>query len=246
MSKNLIIRLLDSENGKCENVKIKMYFGLPLFLCTDYYRLDYIETIFCYIVNCSFSHFLTPYLLLAIFMPFDSCKMNINRQFYDKEGYMRSFDPEIVIEMKEALNFYNTFGFVVLSNIFNNKECEATKNAMWKIVEKDCPLLKGSDSSTWKEYTSSGKYGLSMKGPCFHPNLLRNRCKSKLLKAVSKLINLDQYQDNSNTNDDDDDDDDRVMVGHDRFTIYRPTLMDSSFTTGAANIHLDMNPWCSY
>ena len=158
-------------------------------------------------------------------------------QFYDKEGFIRSFDPEILIEMEEALNFYNTYGFVVLSNIFNDTECEFTKNSMWKIVEEDCPLLKGNDSSTWKEYTSSGKYGLSMKGPCFHPNLVRNRCKPKLLKAISKLFNLNQYYD---------DDDDRIMVGHDRFTIYRPTLMDSSFTTGAENIHLDMNPWWWY
>jgi hypothetical protein len=33
------------------------------------------------------------------------------------------------------------------------------------------------------------------------------------------------------------------MVSHDRFTIYRATENDKSFTTGDRNVHLDISPW---
>lgn len=40
-----------------------------------------------------------------------------------------------------------------------------------------------------------------------------------------------------------------IIVSQDRFTIYRATISDDPnidaqiFTTGAANLHLDLNPW---
>lgn len=101
---------------------------------------------------------------------------------------------------------------------------------MWKIIEESTPGFNRNDPSTWSLYHSTGKYGLSMRGPCFHPILVKNRYNPNLVKVLRLLVE---------SND--------MMVSHDRYTIYRATGSDipngEQFRTGSKNVHLDLNPW---
>jgi hypothetical protein len=169
--------------------------------------------------------------------------------FMDDEGYVISF----TIDDKDAEKFYKKYGFIVYRNVFTSDECNNTRNAMWNIVEKSNPGLIGKDPLTWSKYQSTGKYGLSSRGPTFDKNLVQNRQNINLCKCMSNVMNIPI---------------DDVMVSHDRFTIYRATQLTNeqygvttdtdtdtntnddnntcigkNFLTGKANIHLDMNPW---
>ena len=118
---------------------------------------------------------------------------------------------------------------------------------MWGLVEKVQPGLHRDDPKTWKKYQFSGKYGLGYRGPTFDPTR-QKQAKREVEKHVLVLeIPIED-----------------VMVGHDRFTIYRATeLSDESYTgksedevesggsgqsrqiifDWAQNVHLDLNPW---
>lgn len=114
---------------------------------------------------------------------------------------------------------------------------------MWEVVEGLNPGLSRDDPTTWTALKASGSYGLSMRGPSFHPQMIRNRCNPKLISTLRQLVGED------------------ILVSQDRFTIYRNTLCTSEassfttgdrlkdgdsivkFTAGPKNIHLDLNPW---
>lgn len=101
---------------------------------------------------------------------------------------------------------------------------------MWKIIEDSTPGFDRNDPSTWSTYHSTGNYGLSMRGPCFHPILVKNRYNPNLIRVLRTLVESDD-----------------MMVSHDRYTIYRATGSDipdgDKFRTGSKNVHLDLNPW---
>lgn len=77
--------------------------------------------------------------------------------------------------MEELMAFYNEYGFVVCHGIFDEVECEAARDAMWSILEEANPGMKRDDRSTWESLKSKGRYGLSTRGPSFHPTLVQNR-----------------------------------------------------------------------
>ena len=152
-------------------------------------------------------------------------------------------------EDDEALSFFREHGFAVFAEVFNAEQCEESVDAMWRHAEEAQEGLHRDDPTTWKKYQSSGKYGLACRGPTFDPTLVDNRQNEKLAAALALVLEI-PIED--------------VMVGHDRFTIYRATeLSDESyeaegegevkaeevgkvgktFLTGRKNIHLDMNPW---
>lgn len=88
---------------------------------------------------------------------------------------------------------------------------------MWEIVEGLNPGLCRDDPSTWTALKASGSYGLSTRGPSFHPQMIQNRCNPQLLASLRRLVGED------------------ILVSQDRFTIYRNTLCTPeaiSFTTG--------------
>jgi hypothetical protein len=82
-----------------------------------------------------------------------------------------------------------------------------------------------------------GKYGLSMRGPSFHPQLVQNRQHPVLVQLLALLTEArDDMKD--------------VIVSHDRFAIYRATVTNAAgesqqpaFVTGDKNLHLDLPPW---
>jgi hypothetical protein len=112
---------------------------------------------------------------------------------------------------------------VVFRNIYSLEECEKTRTTMWNIVEDKNPGFDHSQPSTWGQYASAGKYGLSMRGPCFHPDIVKNRQHPKLMTALERIIESDD-----------------VMVSHDRFTVYRatgPEIPDGEkYRTGPRNV----------
>ncbi len=77
--------------------------------------------------------------------------------------------------LDDAKVFYDNYGFVVFRNVFTAEECERTRSAMWSIIEEGNPGVNGSDPSTWAQFKSAGKYGLSTRGPCFHSDIVKNR-----------------------------------------------------------------------
>jgi hypothetical protein len=99
---------------------------------------------------------------------------------------------------------------------------------MWHVIRGLNPGFDEEDVRTWSQLRSAGAYGLSMRGPCFHPTLVQNRCNAKLMTVFRTLVGED------------------AMVSQDRFTIYRSTLVSpdaAQYRTGEKNVHLDLNPW---
>ena len=179
--------------------------------------------------------------------------------FLDAEDplYVRSFAVDGSAEEAErALAFYREQGFVVFREVYSVKECEATCDSMWSYAERSNPGFSRSDPATWDKYQASGKYGLSLRGPSFDPVLVNNRQSEKLAAGLALVLGIPVED---------------VMVGHDRFTIYRATELEDAeylgedgrggeeeekrthalgeekigkkYLTGRKNVHLDLNPW---
>lgn len=89
--------------------------------------------------------------------------------------YTKCFDPTDSSQLDQALSFFQAFGFVVFKDIFTATECAETRQAMWSILEEGNPNFDHSIQSTWVNLKSKGSYGLSMRGPSFHPVLVGNR-----------------------------------------------------------------------
>lgn len=89
--------------------------------------------------------------------------------------YVKAFECRDAGGLDLAVQFFNHFGFVVISSVFSAEECAATRNAMWEILEAANPEFRHYDYSTWDKLKAKGSYGLSMRGPSFHPTLVNNR-----------------------------------------------------------------------
>lgn len=124
--------------------------------------------------------------------------------------------------------FFHEYGFVVVRDMFSKDECATTRDAMWSVVETSNKGFDRDDVHTWSALKTSGSYGLSSKGPCFHPALVRNRTNRALIAVLESLIG------------------EEVLLSQDRFTIYRGTKTSpeaAAYATGPKNLHLDLNPW---
>ncbi len=93
----------------------------------------------------------------------------------DDNRFAKSFDCVDSASTAAAVEFFNEYGFVVLRSVFDASECEKTREAMWNILESSNPEFKHGDQTTWGTMKSKGNYGLSTRGPCFHPLLVNNR-----------------------------------------------------------------------
>lgn len=76
----------------------------------------------------------------------------------------------------------------VIHNVFDDETCAKTVHGMWEVCEGLNPGLHRDDISTWNALKASGKYGLSSRGPCFHPQLVRNRQNPILIGVLELLI----------------------------------------------------------
>lgn len=89
--------------------------------------------------------------------------------------YVKSFQCTDAADLAQAVQFFNEYGFVVVASVFSSNECAATRKAMWDILEAANPEFRHDNYSTWDRLKSKGSYGLSMRGPSFHPTLVNNR-----------------------------------------------------------------------
>lgn len=135
--------------------------------------------------------------------------------------WVLSFDASAIeqgceSECHDARMFFDEWGFVVFRNALSEAQCVQTQEAMWKVVENaSAGTVSRSDPKSWSAYRSAGKYGLSLRGPCFAEALLANRCRPSVTSCLALLVlGVPSPQADAG-----------VLVGHDRFTIYRPTLV---------------------
>jgi hypothetical protein len=64
-------------------------------------------------------------------------------------------------EKESMLNFFNTYGFIVIGGIFDQGECAATRLAMWQMIELANPGFSRFDIATfcvWKAGGSNIQY----------------------------------------------------------------------------------------
>lgn len=160
----------------------------------------------------------------------------------DADGYVLSFDArsEDEVTLHSLTEFFDTFGFVVVRDVFDIHECEATRSVMWDILEQgskakeDSATFRRDNPRTWHLLKAAGRYGLSTRGPCFQPILVQNRQNIYLARILARILDTEASD---------------VMVSHDRFTLYRSTRFDDAsidgakFSNGKRNVHLDLNPW---
>ena len=93
----------------------------------------------------------------------------------EDSSFTKCFDCNVSEECEQALEFFRLYGFVVFRNVFTAEECTKTRDAMWNILEESNPGFKHDDQGTWDNLKAKGSYGLSMRGPSFHPILVNNR-----------------------------------------------------------------------
>lgn len=153
---------------------------------------------------------------------------HINLQFIelprdpDDYRFIKSFDVD---ESMEILEFFQEYGFVVIKNALTSNECCSTISEMFEHVKKSCPSFDPNDKNTWSEWKSES-FGMSGKEPIFTPQILSNRQNQNIYKAFNTILGTD-----------------KILCNHDRWAIYRPTLVCGEKFKTPDNIHLDLNPW---
>jgi ectoine hydroxylase-related dioxygenase (phytanoyl-CoA dioxygenase family) len=182
--------------------------------------------------------------------------------------YVFSFgcSSEETLREKEIYEFFDEYGFVVIRDVFGEQQCQKTRHAMWEILEENNPGVNRNDPLTWNNMKGKGRYGLSIRGPSFHPTLIENRyfessatlfrllnlfysflfLAFRSLQTIKRqnpvlakvLTSLTESRHLQN-----------LLVSQDRFTVYRatryldPSVPGDLFSTGDRNLHLDCNPW---
>lgn len=57
---------------------------------------------------------------------------------HDDDRYVLSFDvSKSDCEMADAANFFDAFGFVVIKGVFDDHDCELTRDTMWSVIERN-------------------------------------------------------------------------------------------------------------
>lgn len=153
---------------------------------------------------------------------------------YDKEGFSVSFPvPTDEVGASEVRKFFQEFGFAIFRDVIDAEECVKTQDEIWSYLESNTAGFERFVPETYC-HLSSQTYGLAPEPAIFTPQIVKNRCCVKVLRAFRTLIQ-----------------DDDILVSHDRWCVYRPTR-DILFKNGVRsmpqwktreNLHLDLNPW---
>ncbi|EGC39683.1 hypothetical protein DICPUDRAFT_52501 [Dictyostelium purpureum] len=186
----------------------------------------------------------------------------------DVENYLLSFSIEQEDEYK---SFFKKFGFVVIRDILNKKQCQKTIDDILEYVEsfkwasytakESDKTIKRDDPKTWKTWPNLAAEGIVGYSPIFSDTTIENRSNPKIYDVYTQLLNRKD-----------------LYINHDRYGFFRPTkqvlhpfpqitpdhhvyhnkLKDESLSTSATatstkedyenwktvhNLHLDMNPF---
>ncbi len=141
----------------------------------------------------------------------------------DADGYIISYDAN---DYSGIQQFFDVFGFVVVRDVLNQQECQATIDEIW---ETQCAMSRGmvkrDDIQTWgKHWPGMRGEGISGGSCVVKPQFVRNRSNAKIHHVASVLLS-----------------DKKLLTNIDRFGIFRPTIEHPEWKT-TRNVHLDMNP----
>ena len=69
----------------------------------------------------------------------------------DAEGYVKSFVIEDLnsSQTKEARDFFDEYGFVVIANVFTPEQCEQTIADIWNVIESRAGQQVRHDQTLW-------------------------------------------------------------------------------------------------
>ena len=94
---------------------------------------------------------LRVYILLQLFFVFNSAMFNPPVLPRDAEGYVKSFVIEDLnsSQAKEARDFLDEYGFVVIANVFAPEQCEQTIADIWDVIESLVGKQIRNDQTLW-------------------------------------------------------------------------------------------------
>jgi len=144
---------------------------------------------------------------------------------YDDEyRFVQSFSVD-ELTSDEARAFLELYGFLVVRNVLTQAECDATIDEMFSYLEAHNEGFERQRLETWSKWAGRS-FGMPSNEPLFTPQLLANRQNANVHRVFSTLIGTAQ-----------------LLVNHDRWAIYRPTLLVGDEYRTRDNVHLDINPW---
>jgi len=135
-----------------------------------------------------------------------------------------------------ALSFYARHGFVVFRAAICAQDAAVSRSEVWDCLEACYPGVSRADDASWAGL-SSETYGLPPPPALFSQQLLRNRQAPPLVAAFAALLGCDCRAEAPARS--------RLLVSHDRFCFYRPTLGPAGREEWRTrqNLHLDLHPW---
>lgn len=144
---------------------------------------------------------------------------------------MSEFIPTFdITEISEIKNYMQINGYVVIRDILTSTECQTTAEDINQQIKANDSRFNLYDPSTYDYMKTHGLYGMITKSPIFTDQFLMNRQNPRLIEAFKMLYPKDMP----------------LIVNHDRFSFYRPTLSPGkeSYKTPYTypNLHLDMDP----
>jgi hypothetical protein len=145
---------------------------------------------------------------------------------YDEEDYrfVHSFTVDQLAD-QETRDFLEEFGFLVVRDVLDQAQCQATIDEMLGFLEANNAGFQRDDQSTWHHWVGRS-FGMPSPDPQFTPQIVANRQNRNLYRVFQTLIGSDD-----------------LRVNHDRWAIYRPTLTVGDEYRTRDNVHLDINPW---
>ena len=140
---------------------------------------------------------------------------------------------------EEITKFFETNGFVLITGILSKEECDQTTLETQLHLQSKAPEFKYDDLETYHLLNQSlSNYGLPGKEPIFTKQLIKNRVNPKVHQAFQLLYDAQSPKKNEPKKNE------PLLVNHDRFAFYRPTLKHPEWKTPYTypNLHLDVDP----
>ncbi|RYY81342.1 hypothetical protein EON63_15630 [archaeon] len=75
----------------------------------------------------------------------------------EDERYTQSFNLDMD-PPEDIQAFFHQYGFVVMRDVYSASDCEASRGAIWEILEKQNEGLDRADPSTWTKLKTKGTH----------------------------------------------------------------------------------------
>jgi len=122
----------------------------------------------------------------------------------DEQGFVQSFEPH---QEKEYLEFFQTYGLVVVSNLLTEEECKISQDEVWDFLERHNEKLKRNDPTSWqRNWPGLSQLGILGNTPILSPQICNNRQNPKIHRVFQILHGTE-----------------KLWVSIDRISLMRPT-----------------------